>query len=192
MNKKIEEYLKKEEQIREFEQSIIKAIDEFFAGLTEEEKNMIVSNPKLKSKPQKQISLQAFEFHKKKEYQKALPLFIELAEHGNPFACYFVGEYFYHGLGVSFSYEEAYKYYELGVKYGSNECRYKSGYMLFYGEGITQDIVKGLEMIEDAAFFGSYDAVICLIEIYEKGIYIDADYEVSDYWRSKVEEIGEA
>lgn len=192
MNKKIEEYIKKEEQIKEFEETIVKAIDDFFAGLTFEEKNKILGDSKLKSKPQKQISAQAYDFHRNQEYQKALPLFIELAEHGNPFACYLVGEYFYLGLGVDVSYEEAYKYYKLGTKYGSNECRYKSGYMLFYGEGTIQDIDKGLEMIEDAAFFGSYDAVTSLIEIYENGIFVDADYEVADYWRCKVEDIGEA
>lgn len=192
MNKKIEEYLKKEEEIKEFETSIIEAIDEFFSGLTFEEKNMILKNGKKRSTPYRQISTQAYEFHTKKEYEKALPLFIELSEHGNPFACYLAGDYFYKGLGTDFSYEEAYKYFSLGIKYGSNECRYRSGYMLFFGEGTTQDIDKGLEMMEDAAFFGSYDAINSLIEIYEKGIYVDADIEVGDYWRSKIEDIGEA
>ena len=193
MNKKIEEYIKKEESIKEFENSIYKAVDNFFAGLSEEEKNKIFSSKSFDSKPQKQISAQAYEFHRNKEYEKALPLFIELAEHADPFACYIVGDYFYHGYGINFSYEEAYKYYGLGMKYGSNDCRYKCGYMLFYGEGVAQDVVKGLETIEDAAFFGSEEAINTLIEIYENGIFVDADYEVADYWRSKSElEIGDA
>ena len=192
MNKKIDEYLKKESAIKEFENSVIKAIDDFFAGLSTEEKNHILGKDKNNSKPQLQISSQAYEFHKNKEYEKALPLFIELAEHGDPFACKMVGDYFYYGYASDVSLEEAYRYYSLGQKYGSNECRFKVGYMLFYGEGTSQDIIKGLDTLEDAAFFGSSDAVKCLVEIYENGIFVDADYEVSDYWRGKIEEIGEA
>ena len=193
MNKKIEEYIAKEEAVNKIKNEIGKIIDGFFKSLSQIDKEKLFDESiPSNSKPIMQIMSQAYKFHSNEEYEKALPLFIEVSSYGNGEACYMVGNYYYNGLGVEMSYEKAFEYYELGAKYGHNDSRYRVGYMSFFGEGTPMNVDKGLEEMENAAFLGSEDAIYMLSEIYEKGICVERDDEVADYWKSKIDGVGEA
>ena len=194
MNKKIEEYQLKEKALREFSEEIKSLVKDIFDALSVEQKENLkqLANFSKSSKPLIQISKQALEFHKNGEYEKALPLLIEAAEHGSGSSCYLVGNYFYEGKGVEVNYSTAYDYYQLGVNLGNNDCRYKIGYMKYFAIGTVRDIDGGLEDMENAALLDSVDAISTLIDIYERGQFVDIDYEVADYWRERIEGIGEA
>ena len=79
------------------------------------------------------------------------------------------------------------------MKNGSLYCQYRVAYCLFYGKGTSPRRKEGLFKLEEVALIGVEDAIWNLIDIYTKGIYVEKDDDVVDFWSRKVEyEIGVA
>ena len=181
MSKKLEELLIKEKALEIVENELTPLLKD------------LVKDAPAHSKPHEQILEQAFRFHNLGQYQEALPLFIELAEHGSDIGAEYAAQYYFEGKGVEQSYEKAAQFYLVGQKNGSLYSRFRVGYLMLYGLGLTQNIEKGLTIIEETAFMRIDEAVWCLVDLYQEGKYVEKDLEVADFWRSKVEyNIGKA
>jgi len=81
----------------------------------------------------------AMEFIEFKEYEKAIPILMELAGVGNPGAQYQLGVMFHNGYGVHENYEDAFKWYKLSAEQGQLQAKYALWYMYYHGEGVVKD-----------------------------------------------------
>lgn len=190
MSKKSEELRAKEEIIARLSQELAKLFDsidvEAVDKLTEA---YHIEEPYKYSKPHKQILDQALKFNYEKEYAKALALFLELAEHGSDIGAEYAAYYFSEGKGTRKSLKKAYDMYLQGMNNGSIYCRYHVAYCLFYGKGTRANPKEGVNKLEEVAFLGIEDAIWDLIDIYSKGIFVEKDDDVVDFWLEKVEPV---
>ena len=194
MSKKSDELKVKEEAIEKLSQELSKILDAFNSEMiTKISETYHIEEPFKYSKPHKQILDQALKFNYEHKYAKALDLFLELAEHGSDIGAEYAAFYYWEGRGTRKSQKKAYEMYVRGMNNGSLYCRYHVAYCLFFGKGIKADHKEGLDRLEEAAFLGIEDAIWDLIDIYSKGLYVEKDDDVVDFWMEKVEPIiGEA
>ena len=194
MSKKSEQLIAREEALKTLSNELGKLFDSLDKSTLETLTDVYELPTQYRyTKAHQQVLEQALKFHQNKEYAKALPLFLELAEHDSPQGAEFAGRYYSEGKGTRKSQKKAFEMFVLGKKAGSLYCDYQVAYRLFYGKGIKAQRIRGMMELEECAFLGIEEAIWDLIEIYSQGIYVEKDLDVVDFWSAKVEgEIGNA
>lgn len=78
----------------------------------------------------------AMKLYYQRDYSKAFPLFMKLAEQGNATAQNYVGIMYETGNGVEQNYNEAVKWYRKSAEQGNARGQYCLGDMYEYGKGV--------------------------------------------------------
>ena len=76
------------------------------------------------------------------DYATALREFRPLADQGNTFAQFLLGNMYYNGQDVTQDYAEAVKWYRKAAGQGYASAQYNLGVMYYNGQGVTQDYVQ--------------------------------------------------
>ena len=182
MSKKTDEYRIREKALHDVEEGL----KNIFETIDIDTKDFDVELAKKYVSAHDQILKQALKFDENKEYEKALPLFIELAEHYSSQGAYCAAQYYEYGKGVEVSLKQAFEMYKKAMENGSIHARYIVGYYELIGKGTIQNIKSAIINLEAAAFFGDEDAIYLLIDLYDEGRYVEQDFDASDYWREKI------
>ncbi len=88
-----------------------------------------------------------------------------MAHNGNVAAQYALGSKYYHGEGVKYNSEEAFKWIKKATEGGLVEAHYRLGELYERGIGVKRNFSKALKCYERAAGKGYQDAVDALILI---------------------------
>ncbi len=99
-----------------------------------------------------------------KKYQEAFELFQPLAEMGEPVSQYRLGIFYFLGLHVKQSEQEAFQWISKSAESNYPAALSTTGEMLLVGEGVEKDIHKGIYKLVMAAGYGSSkaQALVCL------------------------------
>ena len=99
-----------------------------------------------------------------KKYQEAFELFQPLAEMGEPVSQYRLGIFYFLGLYVEQSEQEAFKWISKSAESNYPAALSTTGEMLLVGEGVEKDIHKGIYKLVMAAGYGfsKAQALACL------------------------------
>ena len=92
----------------------------------------------------KQLIKLAKSHYKSREYDKALGLFREAAELGDPAAQFFTGEMYEAAEGTPLDYEQAVYWYSKAAEQGDASAQNRLGKMYLDGEGVPQNSAKAL------------------------------------------------
>ena len=106
--------------------------------------------------------------YRHKKYDKALGLFREAAELGDPVAMYFTGEMYDAGKGVNQDYERAVFWYTQAAEQGDPSAQCRLGKMYRDGEGVSKDSEQALYWYTKAAEQGCHGAPPFLRSKYQK------------------------
>lgn len=94
----------------------------------------------------------ACDFYNKKEYSKALPIFVKYAQQGNAVAQLALGECYYYGHGLEFwDYTKAVEWYTKAAQQGNADAQYTLGICYKRGIGVPVDLEKAEEWYSKAA-----------------------------------------
>lgn len=108
------------------------------------------------------------------DYSKAEHWYKIAAEHGQK-ECYSLIAHLYRfGRGRPVDYAEAVKWYQRGVDAGDAECMWDLGNLYIEGDRVSQDIKKGMSLINQAAYKGHETAK----EMYPKFVEIYKRYGI--------------
>lgn len=92
----------------------------------------------------------------KQNMHLAFKYFNEAAVYNNYEACYCLGEMYEQGVGVAKHLPTAYKWYKKAADEGGlAKAQFKVGRMLYFGDGVKQDIAQGINYIK-LAFNNGY------------------------------------
>ena len=75
---------------------------------------------------------------------------VELAENGDSYACYELGEAYEYGIFVEKNYTIAISYYEKSASNGNEIAEYALGYIYYEGIGVEKDYLKAIEHFKKA------------------------------------------
>lgn len=127
------------------------------------------------------------QFYEKKEYDKAVEVFLYLAnEHNYALSCHKLAEMYFDGIGVEKSDEQAYAWWEKAAKFGHVDSQYLFGkYEIDKG-----NIESGIHYIEAAANQNHADAAYLLARNYYHGNYTDKDAEKSVEYYARASKAG--
>ena len=100
----------------------------------------------------------AKQHYRHKKYDKALGLFREAAELGDPIAQYFTGMMHDEGVGIPQDYIKAVFWYTQAAEQGDPSAQCRLGQMFGSGEGIGKDSEKSLYWFTKAAEQGCLGA----------------------------------
>ncbi len=106
----------------------------------------------------------ACQAYEAKKYQEAFELFQPLAEMGEPVSQYRLGIFYFLGLYVKQSEQEAFKWISKSAESNYPAALSTTGEMLLVGEGVEKDIHKGIYKLVMAAGYGvrKAQALACL------------------------------
>ena len=107
----------------------------------------------------------AEELYAQEHYDKALPLFEQLSEAGDPDAQCYLGSMYYYGDGVKQDYTVAAEWYQKAAEQGHINAQVTLGFMYELGQGFQSDYKKAEEWYRKAANQGDEEAEKCLIEL---------------------------
>ena len=188
MSKKLDEYLKREENNALLRSQLEKVFSSFdfssLKGPTVPEEQI----PYEFSKAHQQILSQALEDERNGKYKEAFELFKELSDHNSRIGYEKVGEYYLKGIGTIKDENRAFTNFLQSKKLGSIKGHFFVGYCKFNGIGTLKDQYNGLIDIENAAFLDSIEAMEFLVDIFERGEYVEVDYDAANFWREKLGE----
>ena len=111
----------------------------------------------------------------RKDLAKALALYREGAEGGDPFAMRNLGEQYTFGLGVPADYAKALEWYRKAVEAGDVDSLVRIGNAYEKGQGTTRDIAKAIEWYERGREKKSTLAMRALSTLYENGVGVPQD-----------------
>jgi len=114
----------------------------------------------------------------KKLYDLNLPL----AQEGDQFAQWNLGNYYLRGDGVEQDFKEAFKWYSLSAKQGHQRAQFDLGVMYDNGEGVPQDYKEAIKWYRLAAEQGNAKAQFNLGFMYAKGYGVPQDYVLANMW----------
>jgi hypothetical protein len=92
------------------------------------------------------------------DYEAAFILIKLLAEQGDPWAQYKIGQMYDEGKGVTQDYKEAVKWYRLAAEQGDTSAQYNLGNRYVKGQGVIKDIVISHMWFNISASNGHEDA----------------------------------
>jgi hypothetical protein len=123
--------------------------------------------------------IKAFTEHdSKKLYDLNLPL----AQEGDQFAQWNIGNFYLRGDGVEQDYKEAFKWYSLSAKQGHKRAQFDLGVMYDNGEGIPIDYKEAVKWFRLSAEQGYANAQLNLGVKYAKGQGVPQDYVLAHMW----------
>ena len=91
------------------------------------------------------------EYYENGKYDKAVPIFRDLAEQGDAVAQYNLGVCYENGRGVTQSYTEAVKWYTKAAEQGYAAAQCNLGVCYKNGEGVTQSYTEAVKWYTKAA-----------------------------------------
>ncbi len=103
------------------------------------------------------------------DYKTALAEWRPLAEQGNVFAQYNLGNMYSRGQGVPQNYIEAVKWYRLAAEQGLIEAQFNLGVRYGIGQGVPQDYKEAMKWYRVAAEQGLANAQFSLGYMYDEG-----------------------
>ena len=95
-------------------------------------------------------------------YQRAIDLWMPLAEAGDPRAQEFIGILHEEGHGVPRDHAKAVEWYELAAASGDRAAQYNLGRIYMKGEIVDQDLSRARDLLQRAADQGDDDALALL------------------------------
>jgi TPR repeat protein len=125
------------------------------------------------------------------EYATALREWRPLAEQGDAFTQYNLGQMYRKGKGVLQDYKTAVKWYTLAAEQGYADAQFNLGVMCDNGEGIPQDNKTAVKWWKLAAEQGDADAQSNLGVMYGMGKGVIQDYIYAHIWLSIAASSGE-
>ena len=137
-----------------------------------------------------QVFTKANEYYDKKDYKKAIDLYLEAATKGYAPAQGQLGFLYYNGLGVTKDYTKAVEWFSKAAEQGDANGQNNLGIMYYNGEGISQDYNKAYMWFSKAAEQGDANAQYNLGLMYESGTGISQDYVKAFELFSKAAEQG--
>ena len=139
-----------------------------------------------------QVFTKANEYYDKKDYKKAIDLYLEAATKGYAPAQGQLGFLYYNGLGVTKDYTKAVEWYSKAAEQGDANAQDSLGFMYYNGLGVTKDYTKAYEWFSKAAEQGHANGQNNLGIMYYNGEGISQDYNKAYEWFSKAAEQGDA
>lgn len=115
-------------------------------------------------------------------YEKAIKLYISLAEQGDVKAQIILGSMYDTGLGTPQDYREAIKWYMLAAKQGDAKAQLKLGSIYDIGLGVPQDNKEALKWFRLAAEQGNAYAQLNLGAMYDHGKGTPKDLKEAAKW----------
>lgn len=125
-------------------------------------------------------------------YDKAVPIFKELAEKGWAQAQSSLGYCYYTGRGVSKDYVKAAEWYEKAAIQGNATAQFNLGICYEFGEGVPQDISKAINWYAIAASQDNASAQCQLGTCYYYGKGVTQNYNQAFEWYTKAANQGNA
>jgi curved DNA-binding protein CbpA len=123
---------------------------------------------------------------------KALPLYLQLAEQGNPDAQFNLGLMHAKGQGVAKDDKQAVEWFAKAAEQGYREAQTKLGYMYATGKGVAQSYVSAIYWCYQAAKQGDPTAQYNLGLMYEQGQGVARDVSLAVSWYSMAAAQGDA
>ena len=139
-----------------------------------------------------QVFTKANEYYDKKDYKKAIDLYLEAATKGYAPAQGQLGFLYYNGLGVTKDYAKAAEWYTKSAEQGNARAQCNLGYMYDNGQGVSQDYAKAVEWYTKSAEQGDATAQCNLGNMYYNGQGVSQDYAKAAEWYTKSAEQGNA
>jgi len=116
------------------------------------------------------------------DYATALREWKPLAEQGDPYTQFILGQMYYKGEGVTQDYKAAFKWYTLAAEQGNVFAQQNLGRMYKQGPGVTQDYKAAVEWYKLAAEQGGVNAMTSLGVAYATGLGVVQDYVRAYMW----------
>ena len=138
------------------------------------------------------IFRQAFEFYNNGQHEKAVDLFLLLAEQGHIEAQYLLASCYKYGKGVPVDQKEAAKWYRKAAEQGDTRAQLSLGVCYKYGAGVPVDQKEAAKWYRKAAEQGDTDAQLSLGVCYENGEGVPVDEKEAVKWYRKAVEQGDA
>ena len=123
---------------------------------------------------------------------KALPLYLPLAEQGNPDAQFHVGLIYANGQGITKDDKQAVDWFGKAAKQGHREAQTKLGFMYATGKGVEQNYNSAFYWCYQAAEQGDIIAQYNLGLMYAKGQGVVKDNSLAVSWYNKAAAQGDA
>lgn len=82
-------------------------------------------------------------------------------------------------------FEHAHRWLEQAVKHNHPAAIFELANFYRRGDIVEKDLVKSIEMLEQAAKLGEVQAMRDLVAVYEHGLGVDIDEDKADYWAEK-------
>ncbi|MGR8980281.1 MAG: tetratricopeptide repeat protein [Gammaproteobacteria bacterium] len=96
--------------------------------------------------------------YNKGNFEKAVELWLAIAEKGDSTAEYSLGQMYEQGKGVEQDYQEAFKWYRLSAEQGNARAQYNLGGMYEKGQGVSRDYIRAYMWYDLAAIQGLHVA----------------------------------
>ncbi|TAK63302.1 DnaJ domain-containing protein [Methylobacter sp.] len=127
----------------------------------------------------------AKQFVKQGQAEKALPLYLQLAEQGNADAQFNVGLIYVNGQGITKDNKQAVDWFTKAANQGHREAQTKLGYMYATGKGVVQNYNSAVYWCYKAAEQGDVISQYNLGQMYAKGQGVAKDSSLAVSWFSK-------
>lgn len=125
-----------------------------------------------------------------KKYKKALELYLQAADLGNPEAQGDIGYMYEKGVGVDTDYAMALKWYLKAAEQGNSVGLFNVGSLYYFGRGVQKDYSEAAKWWLKAAEQGMARAQYCLVDLYMDGKGVAEDKKVAFEWCLKAAEQG--
>lgn len=125
-----------------------------------------------------------------KKYKKALELYLQAADLGNPEAQGDIGYMYEKGVGVNTDYAMALKWYLKAAEQGNSVGLFNVGSLYYFGRGVQKDYSEAAKWWLKAAEQGMARAQYCLVDLYIDGKGVAEDKKVAFEWCLKAAEQG--
>ncbi len=145
----------------------------------------------LTAKPKHTLA-EANQYYNSKQYDKAVPIYRELAEQGDALAQSWLGFCCENGNGVSQSYAEAVKWYRKSAEQGDAYAQCNLGYCYESGNGVAQSWIEAVKWYKKSAEQGNARAQYNLGVCYDEGNGVTQSYTEAVKWYRKSAEQGYA
>ena len=124
------------------------------------------------------------------KYTEAFPIFLKLAQEGDPDAQGYLGSMYGLGLGIPKNPNEAVQWFIRAAEQGDRAAQWVMGYNYARGYGVPRDYTKAAEYYKKAAEQGFDPAQFSLGLLYAKGKGVEKDAHKAATWCRKAAEQG--
>ncbi len=125
------------------------------------------------------------------DFKAALAIFVPLANAGDPFSQFVVGQLTEQGSGVPQNYREAVRWYKSAAEAGQPDAMTNLGFLYEQGKGVPQDYKEALRLYTAAAELGNPIAATNLGNTYLDGKLVPQNDKEALKWYTKGAELGD-